>query len=247
MDVWPALKQGGILIYSTCTFNPAENEQNIDWFTKEKGAESVELDISEFGEITPVSAGNTVSYAFYPGKARGDGFFLSALRKTEPNGNMKYARRSHSKSQWMPAPSSLKTLLKPGNNNNVYLFENKVIALACDQKEHDTIASSLNVIKSGTMIGEKFHEKITPSHDLAMSVNINREAWNNYDASYEEAIAFLSMGDFIPRDVEQGRVLICYRSVPLGFVNHLGRRANNCYPQGWRIRMEKRGIFENIL
>ncbi len=60
---------------------------------------------------------------------------------------------------------------------------------------------------------------------------------------------YLSSGWMIlsHRDVEQGRVLICYRNVPLGFVNHLGKRANNCYPSGWRIRMEKRGIFEDIL
>jgi len=32
MDVWPALKENGILVYSTCTFNPGENEENIKWF-----------------------------------------------------------------------------------------------------------------------------------------------------------------------------------------------------------------------
>ncbi|MBK7712185.1 MAG: hypothetical protein IPJ37_15390, partial [Bacteroidales bacterium] len=31
MDIWPALKENGILIYSTCTFNPGENEENIKW------------------------------------------------------------------------------------------------------------------------------------------------------------------------------------------------------------------------
>jgi 16S rRNA C967 or C1407 C5-methylase (RsmB/RsmF family) len=48
MDVWPALKENGILIYSTCTFNPGENEENIKWLTGRNEAECVRLDISGF-------------------------------------------------------------------------------------------------------------------------------------------------------------------------------------------------------
>ena len=39
MDVWPALKENGILIYSTCTFNPGENEENIKWLIGKNKAE----------------------------------------------------------------------------------------------------------------------------------------------------------------------------------------------------------------
>jgi len=246
MDVWPALKNDGVLIYSTCTFNPAENEHNIKWLAETNGAESVNLDISEYGEITPVHLGETVSYAFYPGKARGDGFFLSVLRKKEATGKMHLPKRGHAKSPWITVKSSFNNLVFQGEGS-VFLFGDRVMLLSCDPKEHDMIAALLNVIKSGTMLGEVIHEKLIPSHDLAMSVRINRELWTNYNASHDEAISFLRMDDFIPRDVEQGRVLICYQNVPLGFVNHLGKRANNCYPSGWRIRMEKRGIFEDIL
>lgn len=246
MDVWPALRSGGMLIYSTCTFNPAENEQNVNWLTETAGAESVALDISGFEDITTVPLGDTISYAFYPGKARGDGFFLSVLSKTEPTGKRSNVKKSHSKSVWSSAPSSVKSFLTQ-TNENVFMNGTRVIALASSQAEHETIAASLNIIKSGTMLGEVVHGKFIPSHDLAMSANIFRDVWNCYDATYDEAISFLRMDDFIPVGVEQGRVLICYRDVPLGFVNHLGKRANNCYPSGWRVRMEKKGIFEDIL
>ena len=43
MDVWPSLKENGMLIYSTCTFNPGENEENIKWLTGKQEAESVRL------------------------------------------------------------------------------------------------------------------------------------------------------------------------------------------------------------
>ncbi len=53
-DVWPALKENGILIFSTCTFNPGENEANIKWLVSKYQAEAVELDISEFNGITKI-------------------------------------------------------------------------------------------------------------------------------------------------------------------------------------------------
>ncbi len=46
-DVWPSLKDNGILIYSTCTFNPGENEENIRWMVKRNLAVTIELEISE--------------------------------------------------------------------------------------------------------------------------------------------------------------------------------------------------------
>lgn len=246
MDVWPALRNGGVLIYSTCTFNPAENEQNIKWLTENAKAETVALDISGFEGITPVDYQGITSYAFYPGKIKGDGFFLSAVRKTEGKDTPSFGKKNQGRAVLTPAPASVKSLMI-SQQENIFISGDRAISLACDQREHGFISSFLNVIKSGTMVGEIMHGKLIPAHDLAMSVKINREAWPAYEASYDEAISFLRMDEFIPQGTEQGRVLICYRGVPLGFVNHLGKRTNNGYPSGWRIRMEKRGIFEKIL
>ncbi len=84
-------------------------------------------------------------------------------------------------------------------NRRVSSYWRQSNVLSCDPKEHDLIAASLNVIKSGTMLGEVIHDKLIPSHDLAMSVRINRELWNNYNASHDEAISFLRMDDFVPQ------------------------------------------------
>ena len=48
MDIWPALKENGILIYSTCTFNPGENEENIRWLIGRHEAEVIRMDINAF-------------------------------------------------------------------------------------------------------------------------------------------------------------------------------------------------------
>ena len=82
-DIWPSLKPGGLLIYSTCTYNTKENEENICWIRDEFGAEVLPLDIRENWNI----AGNLLSgedfpvYRFLPHRTKGEGFFLAVLRK----------------------------------------------------------------------------------------------------------------------------------------------------------------------
>ncbi len=62
-DIWPALKEGGFLIYSTCTFNRYEDEDNVEWICSELGAECLQ------------------QRHFYPGEDPGEGFFAALLRK----------------------------------------------------------------------------------------------------------------------------------------------------------------------
>ena len=87
MDIWPCLKENGILIYSTCTFNPEENEENIRWMTGRNEAESVRLDLKTFPGIMEIDYQGIYGYGFYPDKVRGEGFFISAIRKKDGQGN----------------------------------------------------------------------------------------------------------------------------------------------------------------
>lgn len=83
-DIWPCLKPGGLLIYSTCTFNKLEDELNAAHIIYMKGAEPVELDIDEAWGITGnLTHHNFPVYRFLPGKTRGEGLFLTVMRKNE--------------------------------------------------------------------------------------------------------------------------------------------------------------------
>ena len=74
-DIWPALREGGILIYSTCTFNHLENEDTVAWIASELGA-----DIIDLGPLDPaVRLG--AGYAMLPGLVPGEGQYVAALRK----------------------------------------------------------------------------------------------------------------------------------------------------------------------
>ena len=82
-DVWPALKAGGLLIYSTCTYNTKENEENVRWICRELGADVLPLDVPEEWKVT----GNLLPdetfpvYRFLPHRTTGEGFFMAVMRK----------------------------------------------------------------------------------------------------------------------------------------------------------------------
>ena len=92
-DIWPALRPGGHLIYSTCTFNPEEDEQNVEWIARELGADIVPIPVDpSWGIVGDVRRRHPstliphplppISFChFIPGKVRGEGFFCAVLRK----------------------------------------------------------------------------------------------------------------------------------------------------------------------
>ncbi|HUW93490.1 MAG TPA: hypothetical protein VMV74_10015 [Bacteroidales bacterium] len=246
MDIWPSLRPGGILVYSTCTFNPSENEENMMWLSEGTGAEPVMADISVFPGITEIIHKGITGYGFYPGRIKGDGFFIAALRKPEETNRRQIKFRGSDPG--MPAKISerIKDMVS-FNPERIIFTGNRIIALAASKDLHRHIADRLNIVKSGTMIGEMKNESFIPAHDLAMSVKQAPEYWPHYNATWDEAIAFLRLDDLRIPDMPVGRILVCYREVPLGFVNNLGKRNNNGYPQAWRIRMSKNDSFVPVL
>lgn len=83
-DIWPALKPGGLLIYSTCTFNREEDEDNVEWIARELGAEVLSVPVEEAWGITGnLTRKNFPVYRFLPHRTKGEGFFLAVLRKHE--------------------------------------------------------------------------------------------------------------------------------------------------------------------
>ena len=82
-DAWACLRPGGLLIYSTCTFNTLENEQNIRWMQQKLGAEPLTVDIDKDWGITGSLLEGFVApvYRFIPGLTRSEGLFMCVLRK----------------------------------------------------------------------------------------------------------------------------------------------------------------------
>ena len=82
-DAWECLNPGGLLIYSTCTYNTKENEENIQWILDNYDAEVLDIPVDPSWQITgSLLPGFTHPvYRFIPGITRGEGLFVCALRK----------------------------------------------------------------------------------------------------------------------------------------------------------------------
>ena len=94
-DAWQCLNAGGLLIYSTCTFNTKENEENIRWILDNYEAEVLPVETRPEWNITGslLSGFNEPVYRFIPGISRGEGLFMCVLRK---NGITAHCQRDFS-------------------------------------------------------------------------------------------------------------------------------------------------------
>lgn len=82
-EAWKCLRPGGLLIYSTCTFNTREDEENVQWITEEYDAEILPVDTCAEWNITGslLNGFSAPVYRFIPGITRGEGIFMAVIRK----------------------------------------------------------------------------------------------------------------------------------------------------------------------
>lgn len=240
-DIWGNLKPGGILIYSTCTYNIKENEENIEWIIGEYGAEPLKVDVLPEWGITGNLQGKDIPvYHFFPHKAKGEGFFLAALRKPEdaPAGYFTPGKNKKKQDKPLPVPKqALQWLLHP-DDYSIEVRGTSVVAFTkAYSEELIVLQKNLKLLHAGITLGEIKGKDLIPDHSLAMSSALNPSAFPMFEVTYEQAIAYLRK-EAITLDAEapRGYVLVTYKDVPLGFVKNIGNRANNLYPNEWRIR-----------
>lgn len=243
-DIWPTLQPSGLLIYSTCTFNTQEDEENVRWMMDELGAELLSIDTDESWCITPSLIPDVPhAYRFLPGRTRGEGFFLAALRKpgTAPTklslAEPKISKKGKNKQPIIATPTECKQWLA----DNAYTYkvaDADVVAIPTDMTALcATLSERLYLIKAGITVAELKGRDVIPSHELAMSTVLNDAAFARCELSYADTLRYLHREAIsLPEGTPRGFVLVTYRSWPLGFVKNLGNRANNLYPNEWRIR-----------
>ncbi len=238
-DVWPALKQNGILIYSTCTYNEKENEENLAWLVREKKAESLKLKVESDWHIEEVDTNGILGYRFYPHHVRGEGFFLSVVRKIKEEDE----HQIKSRPTFVSPPSKILSQLKDW----IHHPEEKTFINRNDQfqffpkdktQEIEFLAKNLYLLSAGTVMATAKHEKLIPEHPLAMSIEVNKENFNLLELELAEALRYLRKETLSIPSSKKGFSLMTYQGVPLGWANVLDNRLNNLYPTGWRVRME---------
>ena len=231
-DVWPSLRPGGIFIYSTCTFNRAENEDIIEHIVAAYGAEPLEISVEEEWGVHGAAVGQNPCYRFLPHKVRGEGLFMCVLRKPE-----QAAMRPLSVKKIKPVRPSFPAEVRNWLTGDYALSEVNGVVRAVSQAHAqvvDFLCDNLRVLQAGIAVGTQKGRNLVPAQALALATDVARGAFAECDVDYGTAIAYLR-GEAIGLQAPRGYVLVTYRGAPLGFVNNLGNRANNLYPKPLRI------------
>ena len=233
-DVWDALKSGGVMIYSTCTFNREENEKNAQWIADELGAEILPIAHDPQWGITDGKPG----YHFYPHKTKGEGFYICAFRKKGVStGTFRIPKQKNQVSETVEFKDIMRTWLKHPDQWTIRQQDRFVVAYPAKYKQLiEYLNSQFICISTGFGIGELRGKTVVPQHALSMLKDLNTKAFNKVDLSREQALNYLRNEALSLPNAAAGIILVTYENVPLGFVKNVGNHCNNLYPKEWRIR-----------
>jgi 16S rRNA C967 or C1407 C5-methylase (RsmB/RsmF family)/NOL1/NOP2/fmu family ribosome biogenesis protein len=246
-DALALLKENGVLLYSTCTYNHEENSKNIAWITQNFGCQSEKLVLPAAWGITEIQNANTFGYQCYPHKVRGEGFFFSLLTKKEHqlleknivnNKKNEYETLSQKDAllleNWIN--QEYKCSFYKKGNGKIVAVPNEILA------ESLMIERALRRVSFGIEIGEFKGKDFIPSHDLALSYLIHPNI-QAVELSKEEALLFLKKElQNIETDLKNW-TLARFQGLNLGWMKVLPNRINNYLPVEFRIRMDLSCFF----
>ncbi|WP_300914955.1 rRNA cytosine-C5-methylase [uncultured Alistipes sp.] len=243
-EAWRALRPGGLLLYSTCTFNRTEDEEVLEAFAEAAGADAVEtaeVPVDPAWGIVCGRAGVFRTYRFFPHRARGEGFFAAVARKSPDAGGR--PRRPRSRREVLTAPTrdevrELSRWLHDAERMRFFRAGDRFYACAAAQEEAlHALAGALPVICSGVEMGQIFKGTLRPAHALALSTSLDRGAVATAELAHDEALDYLRRRDVAAHRFAEGMNLVCCGGRPLGWAKRIGSRVNNLYPESLRIWM----------
>lgn len=251
-NVWQALRPGGVLIFSTCTFNAVENEANLAYLIEELGAQPIELPACKLPGTVPTYDGRYPARHFFPGCVEGEGLFVAMVAKPgkwEPAASEGAAYRQKprkSDKAKTPKPDAAALDFARGvlANPDDYIIVNKDDTFSAIPEAHAAffgrVARAAHTLRCGLPLFTLKGRDMVPAPELALSTAIRPDAFPTVDLSPHAALAYLhgdSLTD-IPDGLPRGFALAACRNVPMGFIKNIGRRANNLYPDAWRLRID---------
>lgn len=229
-----ALRPGGFLVYSTCTFNLDENERIVARLIERHGMHPVPVPALDGQEgVLGALEGDFPAYRFLPGRIRGEGLFLCLLRKP---GDTPAAEPRRAKSA-AKRPDAAVTRLLTGDYDWLTDRDGTVHALPANGAPLlAALSKSLRVSVPGLPVAQPKGRDLVPTQQLALSTAMSADAFPRVEIDAPTALSYLGHNAItLPDGPPRGIVLLTHRGAPLGFAKNLGTRANNLYPAPWRI------------
>lgn len=241
-NAFKTLRPGGVLIYSTCTFNRSEDEGIL-----ERAMEAWEDELDEVADISIDAAWRVVegkvgvfhTYRFFPHRISGEGMFMAVARK---RGEMDGKRRKIKSRRSIVTPVDRRGAEELGrwvkDSDKMSFYAAGEMLYGC-RKNHfadiEALSSVLAVIYSGVAMGQIFKNRLKPDGALAFFVDLRQDAVECRELPVEEALKYLRKQDVEVGIFADGINLVLFEGLPLGFVKRVGARVNNIYPNSLRI------------
>ncbi len=237
MDLWPALKEGGYLIYATCTYNTLENEENLNWLSDNNDVEFVKLQLQPSWNIEEVFDRDVIGYRFYPHRVNGEGLFMAVVRKKSGEREMRVKQRESLTTPSKKIISQCNSWIDGASEKAFFQHHDQIRFFpGAKMPELAMLSKSLYIVNAGTLLATTKHDKLVPEHAASLSQSINKQHFETINVTQSEALQYLRKEPLSFAGIAKGFALIQYNGLPLGWVNVLDNRINNLYPPGWRIR-----------
>ena len=230
MDVWDSLKPNGFLIYSTCTFNSQENEDNVRWILEQTDSKihEIELPLAKTGR-------DGIGYYALPSELKTEGFYVVVIQKLGEERIQKNKSKRKSTLTRLKPEAWFKDWIS--SDSEFIQWNNYVFALPAGSVELvELLHSNLRIIKLGTELGEISRKGLIPNEALVLdSSNLSAQV-AEITLTREQALHYLK-GETFNLEGKHGFNTVSFEGTKLGWIKHLGNRFNNLYPKEWRIRM----------
>lgn len=233
-----AVCDGGYIIYSTCTFDPAENENQIDAFlTRHPEFELCEIPPElglDRGRAEWSKSGNSELKKcgrLWPHKTKGEGHFVAKMRK---NGNRERTEFDPQPKKKIEGFEYFEEFIK--NNINIEFngdFDNFGEKLYLLPKGMPKL-NGLRIVRNGWYIGDIKKKRFEPSQAFAMGLKKENVRLTQELGDYETAVKYLK-GETLETDLkEDGWVLVTFDGLTLGWAKSQKGRLKNKYLPGWK-------------
>jgi len=234
-----ALKPGGFLIYSTCSFSHEENISNVSYFIQESELESIPISFPEFWGISTLKHKEAIGYQLYPHKVKGEGLFMAVL-KNKTSSTFHLPRTKKQNSVFTALPASYDGILNKSKNFKVRINDrdNSLITSEAEQKANEVLERFPRA-EIPASAGQEKGKDFIPSHFLAMS-GIQHPDYKRVDIGIDDALNYLERSTSIPSfENLNGWYLATYDDTILGWLKHTSQGWKNHYPLNWRLRSKK--------
>lgn len=237
-EAWQALKPGGTLVYSTCTYAREENEENVAWLLEtfpdarqldcnadwgRPGIETPGMDASKVRRIFPMDGG--------------EGHFAARFQKIKDKDREDETKRPFSLCKEEKLPACVQDFLNEqlAESFSYYHMEkNKDSVLVYGMNVPFFKLKKGRMLREGVLIGELVKQRFEPAHAFYLSRTAALYSKTKTETTLKDMDAFYH-GNQLNLQAPKGYRALCYQGVPYGFGKSSQSRITNKLPKGLRL------------